>query len=74
MDALGLAFAFVAAAVVIVAHHRVKHRNDAHLSPVEKFFQVSDVSNHETWAVACVAFAAGVLTAAAAFTPRASGR
>lgn len=61
MEAHALALAFLAAALVIVVHHRVKHRSDAHLSAVEKFFQVSDVSNHETWAVACVAFAAGVL-------------
>ena len=34
--------------ILLIIHHFIKHRNDAHLSFYEKFFQLSDVDNHET--------------------------
>ena len=52
---LALALALVLVAVLIAAHHWLIHPN---LSGVSRFFQVSDVSNHETWVVACLAAAA----------------
>ena len=38
---------FTSAAIVL--HHRYIHKDDDRLNEVEKFFQVSDVQNHETW-------------------------
>lgn len=49
-------------AVCILVHHRYKHANDP-MSDVDKWFQVSDVSNHETWIVALCFFACGFLMA-----------
>jgi|SaaInlV_120m_DNA_1039710.scaffolds.fasta_scaffold82542_1 hypothetical protein len=40
-----------------LVHHRVKHHCDKHLSEGEKWFQLSDVSNHETWLLVLITFA-----------------
>jgi len=55
-----LVLILVLVAVLIVAHHWHKHRADAHLTWAEKYFQASDIANHETWVVACLAAAAAV--------------
>lgn len=39
-----------------LVHHRVKHHRDKHLSEGEKWFQLSDVSNHETWLLVLITF------------------
>jgi hypothetical protein len=50
-------------ALAIVAHHRWAHAADPRLTAAQKWFQVSDLANHETWAVA--AAAAGLCAAVA---------
>ena len=35
--------------ILIVFHHYIKHINDFHLTDHEKIFQISDVSNHESF-------------------------
>ena len=52
----------VIVAVVILLHHRYKHANDP-MTNIDKWFQVSDVSNHETWIVAMCFFAVGFVIA-----------
>jgi hypothetical protein len=47
-------------ALALILHHIYIHPNYEFL---DRAFQISDVYNHETWVVACLAFAAG-LTAA----------
>jgi hypothetical protein len=37
--------------MLIIFHHFIKHFNDFHLSFLEKFVQLSDIDNHETWAL-----------------------
>ena len=34
---------------MIIFHHYIKHINDFHLTDHEKIFQISDVSNHESF-------------------------
>ena len=41
-------FFSLAICLAIVFHHYIKHINDFHLTDHEKFFQISDVSNHES--------------------------
>lgn len=52
----------VIVAVVILMHHRYKHANDP-MTDIDKWFQVSDVSNHETWIVAIGFFVIGFVIA-----------
>ena len=33
----------------IVLHHYSKHQYDLHLTKLQKFFQIKDVSNHEAF-------------------------
>jgi hypothetical protein len=42
---------FVPIPLIILLHHRWAHRADAALSSCEKWFQCSDIANHETWVV-----------------------
>lgn len=44
--------------VLIVAHHFYKHNNDK-ISILNKIFQLSDVCNHETWALFFVGITIG---------------
>lgn len=46
-----------ALALALLVHHRVKHDKDTHLSQGQKWFQLSDVDNHETWEVALLSVA-----------------
>ena len=41
----------LATSAVIILHHRYSHNDDETLTDFEKFFQVTDVQNHETWAL-----------------------
>jgi hypothetical protein len=60
----------VVAAVIIVLYH--VHKNQDYDSPY-RAFQTSEVSNHETWVVAIIAFAAGLhLSQYAYFTDQTS--
>lgn len=43
-------------AILIIFHHIYKH--DDYTFP-NRAFQISDIDNHETWFVACIAFAVG---------------
>ena len=36
---------------IIVLHHFKKHKNDSNLSFLDKFVQLNDIDNHETWAL-----------------------
>ena len=44
-----LIFFCIAICVLIIFHHYIKHINDYHLTEHEKIFQISDVSNHESF-------------------------
>ena len=35
--------------LLIIIHHYIKHKNDFHLTVYEKFFQISDIMNHESF-------------------------
>ena len=35
----------------LIVQHRYSHRNDAKLTEFEKWFQFSDITNHETWVI-----------------------
>ena len=47
--------------LMIVFHHYVKHINDFHLTEHEKIFQLSDVSNHESFVFLFFGIFIGVL-------------
>ena len=44
-----LIFLSILICLMIIFHHYIKHINDFHLNDHEKFFQISDVSNHESF-------------------------
>jgi len=44
-------------AIALILHHIYVHQN---YEFPDRAFQISDVSNHETWIVASLAFAAGM--------------
>ena len=44
-----LIFFCIAICVLIIFHHYIKHKNDFHLTENDKIFQISDVSNHESF-------------------------
>lgn len=35
----------------IVLHHYKKHKNDPKFTLLDKFVQINDICNHETWAL-----------------------
>jgi hypothetical protein len=37
--------------ILIILHHYKKHKKDKGLSTLDKFVQISDIDNHETWAL-----------------------
>ena len=38
-------------AILIILHHVIKHMNDRELNNIDKFIQLKDINNHETWAL-----------------------
>ncbi len=44
--------------LLIVVHHHIIHPE---LSGLDRFFQISDISNHETWIVGILFFIIGYL-------------
>ena len=36
---------------IIVLHHFIKHRNDPKFTFLDKFVQLNDICNHESWAL-----------------------
>ena len=38
-------------AILIILHHYKKHRNDKDKSTFDKFLQIKDIDNHDTWAL-----------------------
>ena len=49
--------------VLLILHHYIKHRNDTHLTTYEKFFQISDVDNHETFVLLFFGMMLGIILA-----------
>lgn len=37
--------------ILIILHHYKKHKNNKDFSTLDKFVQISDINNHETWAL-----------------------
>jgi len=37
--------------ILIILHHYIKHINYKCFSTLDKFIQISDIDNHETWAL-----------------------
>ena len=37
--------------ILIILHHYKKHRKDKGFSILDKFVQIKDIDNHETWAL-----------------------
>ena len=46
--------------ILIILHHYKKHKNDKDLSNLDKFVQISDIDNHETWALFCFGIGIGI--------------
>ena len=46
--------------VFLLLHHRYKHRSDIDKTSLQKWFQWSDVNNHETAIVLLLGFTLGV--------------
>ena len=44
----------------IILHHYKKHYNGSKLTLLEKFVQLSDIDNHETWALFFLGIAIGM--------------
>jgi hypothetical protein len=38
-------------AILIILHHYQKHKKDKGFSTLEKFVQLTDIDNHESWAL-----------------------
>jgi hypothetical protein len=47
-------------ALVIVLHHYKKHKNNKKLEFFDKFVQISDIDNHETWALFFIGIGIGM--------------
>ena len=45
---------------IIILHHYIIHYNDKNLNGLEKFVQLSDIDNHETWALFFIGIAIGM--------------
>lgn len=61
LPAVGLAIALYVVAVFLLVHHGYKHSKDDQDSPARAegipclcYFQIKDVSNHETWILVCL--------------------
>ena len=37
--------------ILIILHHVIKHMNNRELNNMDKFIQIKDINNHETWAL-----------------------
>ena len=46
--------------LLLVFHHYYKHSNDSNKTTMEKFFQYSDVDNHETWIIFLIGILVGI--------------
>ena len=44
----------------IVLHHYQKHYNNSKLSKIQKFVQIDDINNHETWDLFFLGIAIGM--------------
>lgn len=53
----GIVCLLIIIAIVIIFHHIHKHDD---LKYPDRIFQISDISNHETWVIACLSLALGV--------------
>lgn len=47
-------------AILIILHHYKKHRNDKDKSTFDKFLQIKDIDNHETWALFFIGIGIGM--------------
>ena len=58
-----LSIALIALGILLLLHHLCKHRSKAHEEscPEACYFQIPDVSNHETWIVVCFTNALSLL-------------
>lgn len=45
---------------ILLVHHRYSHRLDSGKKEVQKWFQLSDIHNHETFELIILAFAIGL--------------
>lgn len=48
-------------ALVIILHHYKKHSSNPNFTLLEKFVQIDDINNHETWALFFIGIAVGML-------------
>lgn len=47
-------------AIIIILHHYKKHMNDKELNTLDKFIQINDINNHETWALFFIGIGIGM--------------
>jgi len=47
-------------AVSIIIHHFIKHINNKNLTLIDKFVQIDDINNHETWALFFIGIGIGM--------------
>jgi len=45
---------------LIIIHHYLKHKNDNELNNYEKFIQIKDIDNHETWMLFFIGIGIGI--------------
>lgn len=48
-------------ALVIILHHYKKHSSNPNFTLLEKFVQINDINNHETWAIFFIGISIGML-------------
>jgi hypothetical protein len=47
--------------ILIILHHYKKHKNDKELTTLDKFVQITDINNHETWALFFLGISIGMI-------------
>lgn len=46
--------------ILIILHHYHKHRNNPNFTTLDKFVQIKDIDNHETWALFFLGIGIGI--------------
>jgi len=46
--------------LLLILHHYIKHKNDKNKNLFNKFFQIEDINNHETWILFLLGLGIGI--------------
>jgi len=47
--------------IIIIIHHYIKHKENKKLNMIDKFIQIEDINNHETWALFFIGIGIGTI-------------